>query len=363
MYSLFCSNLTIPRFSDKEIASQVAVMKNAVLIDSLVKYQTNNPSMVYELKAGVTSTLAYPVLDANGKTMAVIQFDKTDGSKFNSKDVDYTEELIKWLSFYIEQLFSALNDKIGYDLNQFLSSKLLDFFNNVLTFEQIVGYIAICLRHFLESDVAFFYEIALESANKLAKGFYVETDREKNETMTFEKVKEFILIKDGTLLADVLENYDFTEYFSTADNEDFVEKLDSNIFDYCAKFDIRSCALIPICYAEHLFGVMVLINPAKMKHIYEIELISNYMGHSMYYKYLKECLDYEQNRCSVIKECLHNTIYNKKSFSTFKWYTEIGANFDGIDWRIEPGDDNLMAYVYYIFKTLFSGSLQVIYLF
>lgn len=359
MYCLLCSYLTIPTFPDKEIASQVAVMKNPVLIDSLVKYRAKNPKVVYELKAGVTSTLAYPVLDGNAKTIAVIQFDKTDGSKFNSKDVDYTEELVKWLSFYIEQQFSAHNDKVGYDLNQYLSSKLLDFFNGVLTFEQMIGYVAICLRHFLENDFAFFYEIALESANKLAKGFYVEVGGLKNESMVFEKVSDFILIKDETLLADVLENYDFTEYFSTADNENFVEKLDTNIFDFCDKFDIRSCALVPICYAENLFGVMVLINPAKMKHIYEVELISNYMGQGMFYKYLKECLDYEQNRCSVIKETLHNCISNKKSFSTFKWYTNIGPNFDSIVWRIEAGDDNLLAYVYYIFKKLFAGTLQV----
>lgn len=350
------------KFVDKEIASNVAVMKHPVLIDSLVKYHAKHPSITYDLKAGVTSTLAYPLLDSNRKTMAVIQFDKHDGSKFDSKDVDYTEELIKWLSYYIEQLFSAQKDKIGYDLNQFLSSEVIHFFNGVISFEQLMGYVALCLRHFLEHDLSFFYEIAIGSANKISKGFYVECDKQNENHIIFEKVKDFILIKDGTLLADVLENYDFTEYFSTADNEDFTERLDCNIFDYCGKFDIRSCALVPICYAENLFGVMVLINPTKVKHIYELELISNYMGQGMYYKYLKECLDYEQNRCRVIHECLQNSITNKKSFSNFKWNTDIGSNFDSIDWRIQAGDDNLMAYVYYIFKKLFSESLRVSYI-
>lgn len=347
------------KISDQEIASKVAMMKHAVLIDSLVKYHAKHPRIVYDLKDGVTSTLAYPLLDSNRKTMAVVQFDKTDGSKFTSNDVDYTEELVKWLSYYLEQLFSAHKDKIGYDLNQFLSSKLLDFFNGVLTYEQMLGSVAICFRHFLENDLSFFYEIAIGSANKISKGFYVETDIKNDEAITFEKVKDFILIKDDTLLADVIENYDFTEFFSTADNEDFTERLDDNIFDYCPKFDIRSCALVPICYAENLFGIMVLINTTKIKHIYELELISSYLGQTMYYRHLKEGLEYEQNRCSVIKECLQNAITNKKTFSSFNWDTEIGADFDSIDWRIEAGDDNLMAYVYYIFKKLFSESLRV----
>lgn len=344
--------------TDKELPSEVAVMKNPVMIDSLIKYHANRASIIHNLKAGVTSTLVYPVLDARKKTIAVIQFDKNDTSKFTSKDVDYIEELIKWLSFYLEQLSTAHKDKVGYDLNQFLSSKLLDYFNSLLSFEKMIAFVAICFRHFLENDTAFFYEIALGSANKIAKGFYVETSK---EYLAFEKVKDFILIKDGTLLADVLDNYDFTEYFSTADIEDFTDRLDPNIFDYCTKANVRSCALVPICYAENLFGVMVLINPTKVKLIYEIELISNYLGQTMYHKYLKECLEYEQNRCSVIKECLQNSITNKKSFSTFKWETEIGSNFDSIEWRIEPGDDNLMAYVYYIFKKLFSENLQVSY--
>lgn len=346
-------------FTDKEVASNVALMKHPVFIDSLVKYNAQNPSTTSNLKAAVTSTLAYPLLDSNRKTMAVVQFDKHDGSKFATNDVEYTEELAKWLSYYVEQLFSAHRDKIGYDLNEFLSSKLLEFFNRLLTFEQMIGFVAVWFRHFLENEMAFFYEIAIGTANKISKGFYVEIKSDDQSSINFEKFKEFILVKDGTLLADVIDNYDFAEFFQTADNEDFRDRLDPNIFDYVDKFDIKSCALIPICYAENLFGVMVLINPTKMKHVYELELISSYLGQSMYYKYLQECLDYEQNRCSVIKECLQNAITNKKSYSTFKWKTEIDDNFDSIDWRIEPDDDNLMAYVYYMFRKLFAERLEV----